>query len=110
MATLQHGLHPSCASVMMLAAVAEGTGPGLEAQEYMDAGKLVPDEVVVTIDSCVAKSVWSRRKRGMASVFGPNEINCQLFWQLGNTSIFSLFFRFFNASSDIFCKEQCLMF
>lgn len=34
---------------LLRAAVAEGTGPGLEAQEYMDAGKLVPDEVVVTM-------------------------------------------------------------
>ena len=34
---------------LLRAAVAEGTGPGLEAKEYMDAGKLVPDEVVVTM-------------------------------------------------------------
>src|SRR5512140_667570 len=34
---------------MLRAAVAKGTGMGLEAQKYMESGQLVPDEVVIGV-------------------------------------------------------------
>ena len=34
---------------MLRAAVAKGTGMGLEAQKYMESGKLVPDDVVIGV-------------------------------------------------------------
>lgn len=38
---------------MLRAAVAAGTKVGLEAKEYMDSGKLVPDEVIIGVVSAV---------------------------------------------------------
>ena len=35
---------------MLRAAVKAGTSTGLEAKKYMDAGQLVPDEVIISLD------------------------------------------------------------
>src|SRR3954469_19578746 len=34
---------------ILRAAVADGTGPGKKAKEYMDAGELVPDDVIIGV-------------------------------------------------------------
>jgi len=42
---------------ILRAAVSEGTALGLKAKEYMDAGRLVPDEVVIgMIEACITDS------------------------------------------------------
>lgn len=48
---------------MLRKAVAEGTEVGKQAKEYMDAGKLVPDEVIIGIVSVVALLPISRLVR-----------------------------------------------
>ena len=45
---------------MLRAAVSDGTDVGKEAKEYMDAGKLVPDDVIIGV-------VSDRRERGVAT-------------------------------------------
>ena len=40
------------AKLPMAAAVKNGTPTGLRAKEYMDAGRLVPDEVIIGICHC----------------------------------------------------------
>ena len=42
---------------MLRAAVAEGTDVGKQAKEYMDNGKLVPDDVIIGVVRCLASLV-----------------------------------------------------
>ena len=46
----------------MRAAIQEGTPIGLQAKSYMDAGKLVPDEVIIGIIRSVSLSPTARQR------------------------------------------------
>ena len=48
---------------MLRAAVAEGTDVGKQAKEYMDNGKLVPDDVIIGVVRCLASLVVCVRVR-----------------------------------------------
>jgi len=58
---------------LLRAAVAEGTPAGLRAKEFMDAGDLVPDEVVVSMVVDAVSTPEAKAKAGPGEASGPGQ-------------------------------------
>ena len=69
----KYGIPAISTGNIIRAALKEGTEMGLKAKSYMDAGQLVPDDVVIGI-----RALKPRRDRGSSAVSGFDHVTGEI--------------------------------